>query len=187
MDLEELLDRLNRGLPLEAGTEEFALMSHYGAENRRLVAELNGKYHEMDEVRRLMSLITGVQIDDGFRLFTPFYTDFGKNIRFGKNVFVNMCCCFQDQGGIRIGDNTLVGHRCTIATLNHQLEPEKRQNLSLSPVVIGNNVWIGADVTICPGAVIGDNAVVGAGAVVLGKVAPNTIVAGVPAKLIRNL
>lgn len=187
MDVAQLLEHLNRGLPLAAGTEEFILMERLSGEARRITAELNASYHEMDEIRAIMSRLTGVEVDENFRLFPPFYTDFGKNIRFGKNVFINMCCCFQDQGGIRIGNGVLVGHRCTIATLNHSLNPGRRQDLSLHPVTIGDNVWIGADVTICPGAVIGENAVVGAGAVVRGNVPANVIVAGVPARIIRKL
>ena len=187
MDITQLLEHLNRGLPLVAGTEEFVLMERLSEEARRITAELNAGYHEMREVRQIMGRLTGVEVDENFRLFTPFYTDFGKNIRFGKNVFVNMCCCFQDQGGIRIGDGVLVGHRCSIVTLNHSLEPARRQDLSLHPVTIGDNVWIGADVTICPGTVIGENAVIAAGAVVRGNVPPNSIVGGVPAKIIRML
>lgn len=90
-------------------------------------------------------------------------------------MFVNFCCCFQDQGGIRIGDNVLIGHRVTIAALNRDLDPACRQDLHPAPVIVGNNVWIGADVTICPGAVV------------LGEIPANAIVAGVPAKFIREV
>ena len=81
----------------------------------------------------------------------------------------------------------MIGHNVVIATLNHEENPSKRGNLVPSPVKIGNGVWIGSNVTITPGVTIGDGAIVGAGAVVTKDVAENTIVAGVPAKYIRDV
>ena len=129
MELKELLDHLDRGQDLVGGTDPNNTMNFYSSKCIKLCAELNSGYHTPEEIRSIMSRITGVPIDEGFRLFPPFYSDFGKNIRFGKNVFVNALCCFQDQGGIRIGDNALIGHRVTFATLNHDIDPEKRHIL----------------------------------------------------------
>ena len=134
-----------------------------------------------------MSRLTGVPVDPTFRLFPPFYTDFGKNIRFGKNVFVNSGCCFQDQGGITIGDGTLIGHQVVLATLNHALEPQQRATTLPGPIVIGKKVWIGAHATILQNVTIGDNAAIAAGAVVTRDVPANTVVAGVPAKVVKTL
>ena len=120
-------------------------------------------------------------------MFPPFYTDFGKNITLGENVFINAGCKFQDQGGIIIDDGALIGHGVVLATLNHDMDPEKRQALHPAPIHIGKRVWIGANATICPGVTIGDNAVVAAGAVVVKDVPPDTIVGGVPAKIIREI
>ena len=113
--------------------------------------------------------------------------DFGKNIHIGKNVFINSGCRFQDEGGIYIGDNVLIGHNVVLATLNHNENPQKRGNIIPSPIVIGNDVWVGSSVTIVPGVTIGDGAIIAAGAVVTKDVAKNTVVGGVPARYIRDV
>jgi acetyltransferase-like isoleucine patch superfamily enzyme len=120
-------------------------------------------------------------------LFPPFNTDCGKNLTIGKRVFINSGCKFQDQGGISIGDDVLIGHNVVIATLNHSFDPEHRGDLVPRRVQIGNKVWIGANATILPGIKIGDGAIIAAGAVVTKDVAPLTVVGGVPAKLIKTV
>jgi acetyltransferase-like isoleucine patch superfamily enzyme len=132
-----------------------------------------------------MSELTGRQIDNSFGLFPPFNTDCGKNLTIGKRVFINSGCKFQDQGGITIGDDVLIGHNVVIATLNHSFDPEHRGDLEPLPVKIGNKVWIGANATILPGIKIGDGAIIAAGAVVTKDIAPLTVVGGVPAKVIK--
>ncbi|MDE6723882.1 MAG: sugar O-acetyltransferase, partial [Eubacterium sp.] len=119
--------------------------------------------------------------------FPPFYTDCGKNIHLGENVFINSSCHFQDQGGIYIGNNVLIGHQVTLATLNHMQSPKDRASMIPKAIHIGNDVWIGSNATILQGVTIGDGAIIAAGAVVSKDVAPNTIVGGVPAKFIKNV
>ena len=102
-------------------------------------------------------------------------------------MFINADCKFQDQGGIYIDDGALIGHGVVLATLNHDLDPEKRQQLHPAPIRIGKRVWIGANATVLPGVTIGDNAVVAAGAVVTKDVPADTIVGGVPAKQISTI
>jgi acetyltransferase-like isoleucine patch superfamily enzyme len=121
------------------------------------------------------------------RLFPPFTTDCGKNTVLGERVFINSGCRFQDQGGIRIGDDVLVGHNVVLASLNHELDPAERATTVPRPIVIGDRVWIGANATVLAGVTIGHGAVVAAGAVVTRDVAPDTVVGGVPARVIRNL
>ena len=120
-------------------------------------------------------------------MFPPFYTDCGKNINIGKNVFINSCCCFQDQGGITIGDGVLIGHKAVFATLDHTFIPEKRDSMIPKPIVIGKNVWIGANVTILGGVTIGDNSIIAAGAVVNKDIPPDSVAAGVPARVIKSI
>jgi len=153
----------------------------------QITAEINGRYHTIEENRALMSLLTGVKIDDTFAFSPPFYTDCGKNIRFGKNVFLNCGCFFQDLGGIRIEDDVQIGPGVTIVTINHCLAPEDRDVRVTESVTVEKNVWIGANATILPGVTVGENAVVGAGSVVTHDVPPNTVVAGNPAKVIRQI
>lgn len=153
----------------------------------KITAKLNGAYHTPEEVRELFSEITGEPVDESFTLFPPFTTDYGRNIHLGKNVFINSGCRFQDQGGIYIGDDALIGHNVVLATLNHDMAPAKRQKLIPAPVRIGKRVWIGSNATVLSGVTIGDNAVVAAGAVVTKDVPANAVVGGVPAKVIRML
>ena len=153
----------------------------------RITAELNGRYHEPEDVRATLSQLFREPVHESVGLFPPFHTDFGKNTRVGRDVFINMGCKFQDQGGITIGDRALIGHNVVIATLNHALDPRHRADLLPAPVVIGDDVWIGANATILAGVTLGDGAVVAAGAVVTKDVAARTIVGGTPARPIRTI
>ena len=186
MNLDKFLEHVKRNLPIEED-EMYDLMMNINDESRQIMAELNGKYHNSDEIRKLFFQLIGQPVDDTFTMFPPFYTDFGKNINVGKNVFINACCKFQDQGGIEIGDNVLIGHSVVIATLNHDINPKTRANMTPKRVKIGSNVWIGSNVTILPGVEIGDGVVVGAGSVVTKNVPEYSIVAGNPAKVIKTI
>lgn len=175
------------GLPIEPGTPDAAVM-HEGAQEALMrCAELNGAYRTLEEIREIFSGICGKPVPESFRIFPPFTTDFGRNITVGEDVFFNSGCRLQDQGGITIGDRVLVGHNVVMATLDHDLDPSKRSTLHGAPIVIGNDVWIGANATITKGVTIGDGSVVAAGAVVTKDVPPRTIVGGVPAKVIRPI
>ena len=185
MTTEKFLDVLNSGKVVVAGAEVHLYMQRLSQEALKLTAELNSGYHDEEEVREIFSRLIGRPVDQSFGLFPPFYTDCGKNLRIGKNVFINSGCRFQDQGGITIEDGALIGHNVVMATLNHSENPEERANLHPAPIYIGRNVWIGASATILPGVTIGDGAIVGAGAVVTRDVPKNTIVVGVPAKILR--
>ena len=105
----------------------------------------------------------------------------------GKNVFINAGCKFQDQGGIYIGDNVLIGHGVTIATLNHDFNIDKRASMYAKGVRISSDVWIASNAVILPGITIGKGAIVGAGAVVTKDVPPKAIVVGNPAKIIKYI
>ena len=172
---------------IPAGSELHLAFHAFSQEALKITAELNGAYPTPGEVRTLMSQLTANEIDESFGLFPPFHTDCGKNTKIGKRVFINAGCQFQDQGGITIGDDVLIGPQTIIATLNHDPDPEKRGGMFAKPVVIGDKVWLGARVTICPGVTIGEGAIVGAGAVVTKDVPPRTVVAGVPAKVIKRI
>jgi acetyltransferase-like isoleucine patch superfamily enzyme len=185
MTTQEFIEYMNSGKTVTAGSPVHQVMHRLSQEAIRITMELNTKYHTPEEVVRLMSELTGREVDESFGLFPPFNTDCGKNLILGKRVFINSGCKFQDQGGLTIGDDVLIGHNVVIATLNHAFSPEHRGDLEPQPVSIGNRVWVCANATILPGVTIGDGAIVAAGAVVTKDVAPRTVVGGVPAKVIK--
>lgn len=131
----------------------------------RICMEINTRYHEPAELRKIMSRLIGKDVDESFRLFPPFYTDFGKNISIGKNVFINSGCHFQDQGGIEIGDGALIGHNVVFATINHSLDPSENRKNYYAPIKLERNVWVGSNSTILSGVTVGEWSVIGAGSV----------------------
>ncbi len=187
MTVEEFKRRLDSGERVVAESEVHKCMHGLSEEARRVMAELNSGFHTAEEIRELFFKLIDKPVDNTFGLFPPFYTDCGKNTTVGKKVFINEGCCFQDQGGIEIGDGCLIGQQVVIATLNHDLNPERRGDMMPKPVKIGKNVWVGAHATILPGVTVGDNAVIAAGAVVTKDVPANAVVAGVPVKIIKKI
>jgi acetyltransferase-like isoleucine patch superfamily enzyme len=154
----------------------------------RITSELNAmRVDSNEQVNQVFSELIDKPVDDSFFFIPPFYTDFGHNIRIGKNVFVNHACTFMDRGGITLEDNVLVGPKVNLITTNHPIEPGQRRGTISLPIVLKKGAWIGANVTVMPGVTIGENAIVGAGAVVTKDVAANTIVAGVPARVVKKL
>lgn len=186
MTIERFHQMIADGLPLE-GTEMIEFMREQSDLSRRVQMKLNNEYHTPEEIRGLMSQIVGYTVDESFRMFPPFYTDFGRNIHLGRDVFINACCQFQDQGGIYIGDGCLIGHSVVMATLNHDQDPDRRQNLTHAPIRLGRNVWVGAHATILAGVTVGDGAVIAAGAVVNKDVPAREIWGGVPARRIKSI
>ncbi len=186
MTLDEFLEYAKTGGPLNT-PDIRRFMDDMSDEARRITFALNGAYHTPDEVRALLSRLFGAEVDSTLRVFPPFYTDFGKNIHIGAGVFINACCHFQDHGGVTLGDGCQIGHNVVFATLNHGLAPEDRKTTYPAPIVLERNVWVGSNATILQGVTIGDNAVVAAGAVVTRDVPANTIVGGVPARIIKSI
>ncbi|PNI09123.1 acetyltransferase [Arthrobacter sp. AFG7.2] len=187
MELHHLLKALNAGETITGDSPLHAVMHRVSQDALRITGELNGGYQEPALVRELLAQLTGNPVDESVTVFPPFYSDFGKNITLGKRIFINSGCKFQDQGGVVIGDDCLIGHNTVIATLNHDLAPKRRADMHPAPVVIGRNVWIGSNATILPGVTIGDDAVVAAASVVTKDVPARSIVVGSPARVVRSL
>lgn len=156
------------------------------ARAQRLSPALNAST-TMDEMRERLSELIESKIDKSTTVFVPFHTNFGKHIKIGKNVFINHACSFLDLGGITIEDDVLIGPRVNLTTENHSVDPTKRRFLDLKEIIIKRNAWIGAGATILPGVTIGENSIVAAGAVVNKDVPPNTIVGGIPAKVVKKI
>ena len=185
--IEDLLAELQAGRTIPGGSPLHRVLHAAAQEAMRITADLNARYHEESEVRGFLAHLTRSRIDASVPLFPPFHADFGRNIRIGRNVFINMGCKFQDQGGITIADGALIGHNVVIATVNHPLEPSRRGDIVPAPVHIGEGAWIGSNATILPGVAVGDGAVVAAASVVTKDVPAGTVVVGSPARVLRSV
>ena len=186
MILNEFLTYVRTGQALDT-PDIHRFMDEMSDAARRITFRLHRDYHAPDEVRALLSELFGYRVPDTFRVFPPFYTDFGKNIHVSDGVFINACCHFQDHGGVTLGEGCQIGHNVVFATLNHGIEPEDRLHTYPRPITLGRRVWVGSNSTILQGVTIGDDAIVAAGAVVTRDVPARSIVGGVPAKIIKSI
>lgn len=185
--MNDIIERMRRGRRIPETDPDFPRLCEEIEKTKRLVGELNTGYHSPDEVRSLLEQIWGQSLDASVRMFPPFYTAFGKTTRVGKNVFVNFGCTFLDQGGITLEDGVFIGPGVKILTEAHPEQPEIRHTLLTRPVIIRRKAWIGAGAIILPGVTVGENAIIAAGAVVTKDVPDNTVVAGVPARILRTI
>lgn len=183
MDLNTFLKKMNKQEMVEVTSDAFPFCHEMTQRALRITSKINNSYRTPEEIEELFSELTGEDVRGKLVLFPPFHTDFGLNTHLEGKVTINCGVCFQDQGGVTIGDGTLIGHNVVLATLNHDLNPVKRGCLLPKPIRIGKNVWIGSNATVLQGVKIGDGAVVAAGAVVTKDVPSNTVVGGVPAKI----
>ena len=134
-------------------------------------------FDDLDTRRTILTEIFGKPIPASLSIQPPFYCDYGLGASFGERVFINQGCFFLDYGGITIGDRVLIGPRVTLSTAGHPVEPDERYDfITHAPIVIEDDVWIGAAATVTPGVTIGHGSVVGAGAVVAKDVPPLTVV-----------
>lgn len=183
----DIFQRMLAGEALRKDDAEYAQFGAVVARTIRLCVEMNATATDVDQVRSQLSNIIGVEIDESTTIFPPFHTNFGRFIRLGKNIFINHGCSFLDIGGITVEDDVQIGPRVNLTSENHPLDPNDRKTVILQPIVLKRNVWIGAGATILPGVTVGENAIVAAGAVVSRDVPANTVVAGVPAKVVKSL
>ncbi|HHQ6731196.1 TPA: DapH/DapD/GlmU-related protein [Staphylococcus aureus] len=156
-------------------------------ENAPIISKLNSSYQNHESTIELLSIIIGQKIDSSVGVNLPLYTDFGRHISIGKDVFINNNVIFTDLGGIILEDRVLIGPRVNLLTVNHPTNPSQRRGLIVKPITIKENAWIGAASTILPGVTIGENAIVGANSLVTKDVPANTIVAGSPARVIKSI
>lgn len=143
-----------------------------------LSARLNAlPFDHLQERAALLAQIFGHQIPDSLSILPPFFCDYGLGASFGERVFINQGCFFLDFGGITLGDRVLIGPRVTLSTAGHPVQPNERYDfITHAPIIIEDDVWIGAGVTVTPGVTIGRGSVVGAGAVVAQDVPPMSLV-----------
>ena len=187
MEIGDIFERDRSGEEINHQDSQYYKIRAVMDEAQKILFKLNTAYHEEQEVRDLFSKLIGNQVHETFQLRPPFYTDFGRNIRVGKNVFINHCCTFMDRGGIILEDDVLIGPKVNLITINHPLEPSKRHSTISKPIVIKENAWIGAGATVMPGVTIGKNSVIAAASVVTKDVPEYVVVAGIPAKVLKSI
>jgi acetyltransferase-like isoleucine patch superfamily enzyme len=182
----DIFERLRNGETIPSHDQEAFKMREASYSTKKLLVQMNNS-SDPAEIRNLLSQITGSAIDESVDVFTPLHINYGKHTKIGKNVFINFDCVFLDLGGITIEDNVLIAPKVSLLSEGHPVEPGSRQALVPGHIHIKKNAWIGAGATILPGVAIGENAVVAAGAVVSKDVPANTIVGGIPAKVIKQI
>jgi acetyltransferase-like isoleucine patch superfamily enzyme len=182
----DIFERLKSGGPIRLNDPEYYKVNEVINRTIKLSQQLNTAI-DIDAIRNTLSEIIGRKIDESTTIFAPFHTNFGKFISIGKDVFINHGCSFLDMGGITLEDDVLIGPKVSLVTENHPLDPADRRALITKAIIIKRNAWVGAGAIILPGVTIGENSIVAAGAVVSKDVPANTIVGGIPAKVIKQL
>lgn len=132
-------------------------------------------------------LVPGLPADS--TICPPFHCDHGHRLNIGRNVFINYNCTMLDGGGITIGDNALIGPNCQLYTPQHPMDPvERRRSIETAyPVSIGEDTWLGGNVTVCPGVTIGKRCIIAAGSVVCHDIPDDSLAAGNPAVVKKKL
>lgn len=181
-----VFERLQTGEAVPYTDPQHSQISEAAARTTKLLVELNSTA-DVERVRELWGDISGIPLDSSTTIQIPVYINIGKFTRIGKNVYINHLCSFLDMGTITIEDNVLVGPKVNLLTEEHPLNPAERKALMVKPVVIKRGAWIGAAATILPGVTVGENSIVAAGAVVNKDVPDNTIVGGIPAKILKSI
>lgn len=186
MEDRTIFQRLRDGDPVAFDDPDYLNLRKASLELQKKLVVLN-KASDPDQARVLFNEIFKNGLDSSSTIFIPFNINYGKNTTIGKNVFINHGCSILDLGGVTIEDEVLIAPNVTISSEGHPISPKERKTLVPNPVHIKRNAWIGANATILPGVSIGENSIVAAGAVVTKDVPDNTIVGGVPAKIIKKI
>lgn len=179
-----IFERLNNGEAIAFSDPDYADIRQAVNETRQLLVQLNGEADDK-RIRQLLSEIIGNTVAETTTIFPPFYTNYGKNIKLGVNVFINHACSILDLGTVVIDDDVMIGPNVNLSSESHPISIATRKTLSVAPIHIKRNAWIGGSATILAGVTIGENAVVAAGAVVTKDVPDNSVVGGVPAKILK--
>jgi len=170
-------------------TPEFGALHERIKVATRLSAKLSALcYDEPEPIRAAFEELIGKRVGDRFNLVPPFYSDYGLNITVGQAVFIGYGCAFTGHAAISIADGVMIAHKVNLVTAGHPVEPDRRKaHITAEPITIEAGVWIGAAATVLQGVRIGADSVVAAGAVVTRDVPAGTLVAGVPATVLRLL
>lgn len=167
--------------------EEYIAFDPELNEMRRTTAQATMKFNTTGETKYINEIFKNEF--EGLMLSPPFYCDYGENVKFGKNVFVNFNCSILSCAEVEIGDNCYIAPNVQLYTAIHPTEPERRNeaiNLA-KPIKIGANCWLGGGVIVLAGVEIGEGTTIGAGSVVTKNIPPRCIAVGNPCKVLRSI
>ena len=181
-----IFERLQSGETVPFSDPQYAQVSDSGIRTTELLIQYNST-SDPDTLRRLWGELTGKPLDPSSYIQMPVMINHAEFVNVGKNVYINHACSMLALGTITIEDDVLIGPKANLISEGHPISPGDRKALDVKPVVIKKNAWLGAGVTILPGVTVGENSIVAAGAVVNRDVPANTIVGGVPAKVIKTI
>lgn len=183
---DDILQRLRAGLPVSMDKLENPKILERFSHTRQLVVALNNST-DLDLARERLMEVIGTLVDASTFVMVPFYTNFGRHITLGRNIFINQNCTFLDLGGIIIEDDVIIGPRVKIISESYLAEDSQRKTLVPAAVTIRQGARIGAAAIISPGVTVGENSVVAPEAVVMMDVPDNVLVSGNPAKVVKLL
>lgn len=186
MNNENIFQRLQSGEVVPFNDPQYSQVSKSGIRTTELLIKYNNT-SDPEKLRSLWRELTGVVLDPSSYIQIPVMVNHAEFVDVGKGVYINHGCTMLALGTIKIEDNVLIGPKANLISEGHPVDPASRRSLEVKPVVIKKNAWLGAGVTILSGVTVGENAVVAAGAVVNKDVPANTVVVGVPAKVIRRI
>lgn len=180
-------EKMEAGLWYDANFDEELCQEREKAEELCFQLNQTSPAHRNQREKLLEKLLPGKK--DHVTILSPFYTDCGYNCQIGAGTFINHGAYFMDGGKISIGKNCMIGPNCGLYTASHPLAvKERNEGLEMAgPITIGDNVWIGADVTILPGVTIGEGSVIGAKSLVTKDIPPHVLAVGHPCKVLRDI
>ena len=184
--MNNIFSRLLAGETVSFFDPDYHFIPEACSESKKLIVRLNNTTNAA-ETKQLLQELFEDRMHETAVITTPIHLNYGRNLRIGANTFINNDCSFLDLGGITIDEEVMIAPKVTISSEGHPVTIANRQSLSVAHVHICKNVWIGAGAVITAGVTIGENSLVAAGAVVTKDVPANVVVAGVPAKIIKEL
>lgn len=180
-----IFERLRSGEPVNMLEADYADAVEEINRTRMAIFDINQLRPDRIKVHQAFDRLFNEPMDETTNIATPCQIDFSSQVKLGKHVFINHSLCMMSAGGIEVEDDVQIGPEVTIVTTNHDFHDHN--TLICSKVIIKRNVWIGCRVTIMPDVTIGENTVVAGGAVVTKDVPANSVVGGVPAKVIKTI
>ncbi len=181
-----IFERMQAGEVVPFSDPQYSLVGESGIRTLELLLRYNST-SDPDELRRIWGEISGTAMDPTSYIQVPLMVNHGEFVTLGKNIYINHACSMLTLGRITIEDDVLIGPKVNLITEGHPIDKNNRKALEVKPVVIKRNAWLGAGVTILPGVTVGENSIVAAGAVVNRDVPANTVVGGIPAKIIKTI